>query len=84
MAITGFKEPKIYTLLSVVVFFIIFNIPKLIINTWDMVQYKRIMACHKFWNNSYFGYSFENLTFSLFGEFNYLVNEILTFVILSS
>jgi hypothetical protein len=68
MSITGIREQRIYTLLAIVGFFILFNIPKLVINTWDMMQYKRIMACHKFWNNSYFGYSFENLTFTKFGK----------------
>ena len=49
MSITGIREQRIYTLLAIVGFFILFNILKRIINTWDMMQYKRIMACHKFW-----------------------------------
>ena len=67
MAITGIRQRRIYTLLAIVGFFLLFNIPKLIINTWDMVQYRRIMACHQFRKFSYFGYSFENLAFTQFG-----------------
>ena len=75
MAITGIRQQRIYTLLAIVGFFIIFNIPKLIINTYDMVQYRRIMACHQFRNNSFFGYTFQNLIFSEFGRF-FCNNEI--------
>jgi hypothetical protein len=59
---------RVLTLMAIVLLFIVCNIPKLIINLWDMIEYKRIIACRLFNQNRNFGYSQANETFSRIGN----------------
>ena len=52
-------QHKVYTLLAVVFFFIIFNFPNLIVILWDILDFKRLNVCHEFDPNS--GYSTINM-----------------------
>ena len=59
---------RIYTLLAIVFFFVFINVPGLILNIWDMTQFKRINACQdysaKYKPDIYFGYSTKNIFMS--------------------
>ena len=95
--VTKTPERRIITLLVIVLVFLVCNITKLVVNTYDMVHYREIMACQAMFN--YYediGFSQINTTtsrigkkllFSLFNlnlfaaEFFLLLNSCINFVI---
>ena len=74
---SGAPQPRhrVLTLMAIVTLFIVCNIPKMVINLWDMFEYKRIVACRLFNSNRNFGYSQTNETFSRIGKESRKKNE---------
>ena len=57
---------KVYALLAVVFFFILFNFPSLVIILWDIIDFRRVNACKQF--DRYIGYSTYNIIYTDVGN----------------
>jgi hypothetical protein len=68
-------EKRIYTLLAIVVLFLLCNSLKLFVNCVDMADYRRILACQSLPDHDYlFGFSETNNIISKMGNIIGLFN----------
>ena len=60
------QHQKLTTLLAVVSFFILFNLPGIVLIIWELAVFNRIQACHRVDENS--GYSTWNYILTDLGD----------------
>lgn len=75
------SEKRVFTLVAIVVLFLVCNTIKLAINSYDMAHYTQILACQAFNPDMNFGYSQKNLTVTRIGKFFLLLNSCSNFLI---
>ena len=69
---------RIYTLLAIVFFFLLINIPALALFIWNMVDFQRIIACQETNKmDAYFGYSTHNIFITEISNFFIMIEYLL-------